>query len=134
MQKKNSFYPQIAVVTAVLLVITFLLKFIAPSFFIPAHFLSVIILSLVTMAVYFLIDRNSGKGSVTSFVNIFMAGTIAKLFVLLVYIVTFILTAENGKREFLVFVLINYIIFTFFEVAFLIRRIKEKNKKTDLPE
>lgn len=60
-----------------------------------------------------------------NFVNIYMGATVAKLFLLMIYIIIYIFSVKKNLVPFLVFVLINYVIFTFFEVVFLI-----KNQKT----
>jgi len=127
--KKISFYIRVLQVTAFLLVITYLLKFFAPLYYTPLHFLTIVVFAVITIGVYFFIDKNTRKVSTTSFVNIFMAGTITKLFVLMVYVVAFVILKVSAVKSFLIYVLINYIIYTSLEVFYLVQKMQAKKNQ-----
>ena len=123
----KNFNWQISILAGVMFVIVFILWLVAPKFFIAAHFLTVGIFWLFTFFFFALVKKNIGHGKTMNFVNMFMAATIAKLFALMVYIVVYIFTVKTNLVQFLVFVLINYVIFTSFEVYFLIKEQKNMN-------
>ncbi len=123
----KNFYWQITILATIMFAIVFILWIAVPKFFIPVHFLTVAIFWLFTFLFYWLVQKNIGPQKTMNFVNIFMAATIAKLFALMVYIVVYIFTVRTNLVQFLIFVLINYIVFTFLEVFFLIKKQKNMN-------
>jgi len=121
----KSFYTQISIVAIAILLITFALWLIVPNFFIPVHFLTVGIFWGTTLLFYLVLKKNINGEKTINFVNLFMATTIAKLFALMVYIVVYVFTVKENITIFLSYVLVNYAIFTFFEVFFLLKSLKK---------
>ncbi|MEA3451497.1 MAG: hypothetical protein U9Q83_06290 [Bacteroidota bacterium] len=127
----NNFNTQISIVALTMFLTTFILWVIAPKFFILAHFLTVGIFWISTLLFYLIIKNNINSKRTVNFVNMFMATTMAKLFALMVYIVVYVFTVRENLTQFLTFVLINYAIFTFFEVFFLLKSLKKNDKGMD---
>lgn len=121
----KSFYTQISIVATAIFILTLFLWLIVPKFFIPVHFLTVGIFWSTTLLFYSVLKKNINSEKTMNFVNLFMATTIAKLFALMVYIVVYVFTVKENITIFLSFVLINYAIFTFFEVFFLLKSLKK---------
>lgn len=121
----KNYITKISIIGLAMLVITVLIMIVFPKFYISAHFLTVFIFWLTTILFYLVIKKNLRNEKVMNFVNIFMGATVAKLFLLMIYIIIYIFSVKENLVTFLIFVLINYAIFTFFEVVFLL-----KNQKT----
>lgn len=121
----KNYITKISILGLSMLIVTVLLMIAFPKFYIPTHFLTVFIFWLTTILFYLIIKRNLRSEKVMNFVNIFMGATVAKLFLLMIYIIIYVFSVKENLVSFLIFVLVNYAIFTFFEVVFLI-----KNQKT----
>jgi len=118
--KTKRFLYQIFTITAIMLILTFVLQ-ITNTFFITAHYLSVVIPALLTIGIFLLTQKSSNKSTTSSFINIFIATSTAKLFILLAYIAIYLFTVGENKFEFIIFLLINYIVFSFTEVYFILK-------------
>ena len=90
-----------------------------------ADFLTVFVFWILTVGLYFLVDNSLKKSIKSAFVNMFMAGSIAKLFVIMLYIIIYLFAVGIGNVYFLVFILLNYLIFMIFEVVFLLKSTKK---------
>ncbi len=120
-------------------------KFLAKSIFISAGFIIFVVLSifffpkiylvynfftiglflvLTNLIYYFSVKSLKGK-TITAFTNTFMAASTIKLFVLLIYIIFYVFVEKENKGLFLIFVLVNYIVFSVLEVVSIIKRRKE---------
>lgn len=125
--KTKRFLYRVSLIAIIMLFLVALSAFLAPKLFIVANFMTVFMFYFSTIGVYFLTLNSFNKKLKTAFVNIFMAGTIAKLFSLLMYLIIYLFAFGDKKAVFLIFVLINYIPFTFFEVFFIL---KNSSKET----
>ncbi len=124
--KTKRFLFQISALALFMELLALLLKFILPDFFLITDFLTVFIFWILTVGLYLLVEKSLKKSIKSAFVNMFMAGSMAKLFIIMVYIVIYLFAVGVGNVYFLVFTLLNYIVFMVFEVAFLLKSTKEK--------
>lgn len=129
--KTKGFLSRISIIAIIMLIIVLLTRFILPQFYVTANFATVIVFYLLTIGIFFLTLSSFKKSIKTAFVNIFMAGTIAKLFVLLIYIIAYLFIFGDKKAIFLVFVMINYIPFTFFEIFYILKSSKSTNQSSN---
>ncbi|MBN2662039.1 MAG: hypothetical protein JXR68_00195 [Bacteroidales bacterium] len=127
-KKTKRFLIRISIMAIIMLLLVALSAVVTPNLYTPANFVTVLIFYFSTIGVYLLTLNSFNKKFKTAFVNIFMAGTIAKLFTLLMYLIIYLFAFGNKKAVFLIFVLINYVPFTFFEVFFIL---KNSSKKID---
>lgn len=125
--KTKRFLYRISLIAIIMQFLVVLSAFIEPKLFVAANFITVFVFYFSTIGIYFLTLNSFNKKLKTAFVNIFMAGTIAKLFILLMYVIIYLFAFGDKKAVFLIFVLINYIPFTFFEVFFIL---KNSSKET----
>jgi Kef-type K+ transport system membrane component KefB len=125
MKKTSNFYIQTSIISGILAFIIIILGLFVPSYYAAADFISIAILWTSTMAFYRIVVKNYSPERPSSFVNIFMSATMAKLFILLVYIMIYIFSSGKSKVQFLSFLLIAYGIYTFLEVKFLIKHQKK---------
>ncbi len=120
----KKFFYLLSITAAIILVIVLISQFAFPDIFTPAHYITVVLMWLLTIGIIFFTKKGLKKKSKTAFINMFMSATIVKLFILLIYILIYLFTFKEKKVVFLVFTLINYFIFTFFEVYSLVKRKK----------
>lgn len=122
--KTKRFFYLLSIAAVIILIFVFISQFAFPDIFTPAHYITVVLMWLLTIGIIYLTKKGFKKKSKTAFINMFMAATIVKLFILLIYILIYLFTFKEKKVEFLIFTLINYFIFTFFEVYSLVKRNK----------
>ncbi|MBN2892343.1 MAG: hypothetical protein JXL97_10785 [Bacteroidales bacterium] len=124
----KKFLKQGSIVSAILLAFVVVSQFLIPKFYLPAHYITVALGWLVTIGVFVLAQNSIKNKAPGAFVNIFMAASIAKMFLFLVYIIIYVFTIKINNIQFLVFVLINYSVFTVFEIYVLLKQQKSKTE------
>lgn len=116
---------QILLLSVVLLVINFILSLINSNIAPSLNYVSILLLFILTNAVILLITKTKTSSSPQSLMNIFMASSIAKMFLLLVYIFIIVFMKLQNTKILLIYILIYFVLYLIFEVAVLIKRIKQ---------
>jgi len=127
--KTKRFISRVSIIAIIMLIIAGLPLFIRPNLYLSVNFITVLFFYILTIGVYFLATSSFNSNFKMAFVNIFMAGTVVKLFALLLYIIVYLFAFGQQKLVFLVFLLINYVPFTFFEVFFIVKNASSFNKQ-----
>lgn len=113
-----------------LLVIVIIANLFLPKLFVVAHYITVVFFWGITLGVFWQSNRSMKSEVHGSFVNIFMATSVAKMFIFLAYIILYVFFVKKNNIAFLGFVLINYSIFTVFEILALLKLQKKGKDKT----
>ncbi len=116
---------QIAFLSVALIVLNFILSLINRDIAPSLNYVSILLLFVLTNAVIFLITKTKTSSSPQSLMNIFMASSIAKMFLLLVYIFIIVFMKLQNTKILLIYILIYFVLYLIFEVAVLIKRIKQ---------
>ncbi len=116
---------QIAFLSVALIVLNFILSLINRDIAPSLNYVSILLLFILTNAVIFLITKTKTSSSPQSLMNIFMASSIAKMFLLLVYIFIIVFMKLQNTKILLIYILIYFVLYLIFEVAVLIKRIKQ---------
>ena len=115
---------QIALLSVVLILINFILSLINKDIAPSLNYVSILLLFILTNAVIFFITKTKTSASPQSLMNIFMASSIAKMFLLLIYIFVIIFMKLPNTKILLIYILIYFVLYLIFEVVVLIDRIK----------
>lgn len=124
----------VGIISAFLSLIVIISRFVFKDFYLATHFITILISAFVTLSVYLLTKKSIKSSTPSSFVNIFMASSIAKMFLLLVYIVGYVFAIGKNNIQFLIFVLISYSIFTVFEIGIILEQQKHNKPNTESKE
>ena len=122
----KSFIKKSLHITIPLLVLVIVSHLFFDSLFVLAHYLTVLLFWGITLIVYGLINKSMKSSVKSSFVNMFMAVSVAKMFLFLAYIILYVFFIKKDNVIFLGFVLINYSVFTVFEIAYILKQQKNR--------
>ncbi len=107
---------------ATLLVFTILLK----EFYLPIYPFVIIFFAIVSISVHYILLKSSQRKA-NFFVNNFMMSTIIKLFVYLGFVAIYLVFDKQNKIPFIIFFMINYLVFSVFEISTLLSDLKNAN-------
>ncbi len=116
---------QITLLSVALILINFILSLINKDIAPALNYVSILLLFVLTNSVVFFITRTKISTSPQSLMNIFMASSIAKMFLLLIYIFVIIFLKLQNTKILLIYILIYFVLYLVFEVVVLINRIKQ---------
>jgi len=105
--------------------ITLFLQLFAVKYFVYAHYFTSIFFATAAILTSYFINKKVQSNSKITFGNLFMVSSFIKMFILVGYILIFLFAFKNKIIYFTIFAILNYIIFTFFEVKYLLN----SNKK-----
>lgn len=111
----KKFIKNSSIIAGVMLVCTLITQFVAQKYFVPINYVTVVIVWLITVGVFFFTKKSITSKTHGTFMSIFTAATVAKMFVLLIYIMIYIIWIRENNISFLVFLLSNYTVFTIYE-------------------
>ena len=122
----KKFLTKSSYITIVLLLLAIISHLFISKLFVPAHYFTVILFWGITLVVFAMVNKSMKSSVRTSFVNMFMAVSVAKMFLFLVYIVLYVFLIKTKNIQFLAFVLINYSVFTVFEIGYILKQQKRR--------
>lgn len=87
----------------------------------PFTITTMVVFILICVAIFFLGRRSAGAENKLLFSNVFLASTIAKMFICGVLVVGYVVLGEPGSKLFIVPFFWLYMVYTGFEVYFLMK-------------
>ena len=105
--------------------------YIFPQYF-STYFLLAILFFFVVTVVFHSITLKASKLRIAQFSNYFMLSSTAKLFIYIILLTIYIFLNKGHAIPFVMFFLILYVFFTFFEVISTSQHLKKINPKTKL--
>ncbi len=122
----KKFFSRSLVISGILMVFVVISQLLIPKIFTIGNYVTVLVNWLVTVLIYIINKKTTNTKIPSSFINTFMATSIAKMFVLLVYMVGYVFLIGKDNIKFLVFMLICYTIFTIFEIYSILKEQKTR--------
>ena len=114
------FSKSLTVVTALAAGIAVLTAFVFPALYSPAVPWLIVLFTAATSFLYYILLKAS-TGKFSRFTNLFMAGSVLKLLLLLIIITVYLYFNKADAIRFVVSMFILYLAYTFLEVYWLLR-------------
>ena len=129
MQKKiKRFVLNSIILTALISSFVFIIfYFFLQQYYLPIFPFVILFFAILTILVHIILLK-AAKKKLSNFVNMFMIATVAKLFIHLIFIAVYLLVDKINAKPFVVLYLINYFIFTIYEVWALLLDLKNNDK------
>lgn len=116
-----------SIVGVILLAFVLISQFFIVKAYTAGNYITVLVNWLITVLMYVINKKTSNKEIPSSFINTFMATSIGKMFVLMIYMVGYVFLFGEEKIIFLVFMLVCYTIYTIFEIYHILKEQKSDN-------
>ena len=118
----SRFLTLLTVVTLIAIVGVAICHWLLPiGYALPFSILTLVMFLFVSVVIFFLGRRSAGATNKQLFSNVFMASTMAKMFLCGMLVVSYVLLAEPTSKLFIVPFFWLYLVYTAFEVYFLMK-------------
>ena len=124
----RSYLLSLAATTLALVVVAFVVMWLAPQTFIVAMPLLPLYFAVLAAVQHLLITRAMARSPKT-FVQVFLGSTIGVLFIHLIVLAVFLVSRPVEGRRFLIAFCIGYVVFLVFETVALVRFVDREKKR-----
>lgn len=115
-----------AILTLTIIIVGFLLfSTVLKSYYLPVYFIILALVSVLSLVFYQRLHRIENAKSST-FISGFMLISGIKIMIYLIFIVTYVFLYKENAVKFLIVFFILYIIYTFFDIYILLKKMKSK--------
>ncbi len=102
-------------------------RFFIPQFYLPVFPFLMLFFVVVTIGIHTILTR-AGKRPIRQFSTFYMGSVTAKLFIYLIFLVTYVLTNKENAIPFILTFFILYVLFTFFETYSLLSSLNKQKE------
>ena len=116
------------IITGIIITTVLLLAVFLKEFYLPIFPLVVLFFGIVSVVIHSILLKSSEKKA-NFFINNFMISTISKLFIYLGFVALYLIFDKENQSLFVIFFMINYFIFSAFEVKVLLNDLRTETKE-----
>ena len=128
MNKLKKYIYKTLILTGILIGINFILfYFLLQQYYLPIFPFVILFFAVISSSVHAIMLKYA-KQKISRFANSFMLSTMAKMIIYLSFVTIYLLTDKQNAVIFVVFFLINYFIYSSYEVISLLTDLKNEKK------